>query len=137
MMKVEPYLSYEGRCDEAIEFYKNALGARVTMLMRFKDAPPGACGGGMTPGDKVMHASVLIGDSRVMMSDGRCLGKPNFQGISLSLSADNDAESERLFNALLDRGGSVCVPIAKTFFASRFGMVTDRFGVSWMIITAS
>ena len=139
MLKIEPYLSFEGRAEEAIEFYKKALGAKVTMLMRFKDAPPGACGGGaMTaPGDKVMHASLLIGDSNVMLSDGRCQGKANFQGISLSLAAANDAEAERLFNALAEGGGQVHVPMAKSFFASRFGIVADRFGVNWMVITAS
>jgi PhnB protein len=110
-----------------------ALGAKVTMLMRFKDAPPGACAGGMAaPGDKVMHASMLIGDTNVMLSDGRCQGKANFAGISLSLAAANDSEANRLFSALSD-GGNPFMPLAKTFFASSFGMVTDRFGVTWMV----
>jgi PhnB protein len=137
MLKIEPYLSFEGRAEEAIEFYKKTLGAKVTMLMHFKDAPPGACAGGMAaPGDKVMHASLLIGDTNVMLSDGRCQGNATFQGVSLSLTAPSDAESERLFNALSE-GGQVHVPMSNTFFASRFGIVADRFGVNWMVITAS
>lgn len=131
-MQVQPYLFFDGRCEEAIEFCKRAVNAEVTMLMRFKDSPephpPGA-------ESKVMHASLRIGDSTVMASDGQCLGRANFQGFSLSLPVSNDAEAERLFAALAD-GGKVCMPLAKTFFSSRFGMVTDRFGVSWMIIVA-
>jgi PhnB protein len=136
-MRVEPYLTFDGRCEEAIEFYKSALGAEVTMLMRFKDSPESHPPGMVPPGaeNKVMHASLRIGDSTVMASDGRCLGRPNFDGISLSLSVSNDAQAERLFAALAN-GGKVSMPLAKTFFSSRFGMVSDRFGVSWMIIVA-
>jgi PhnB protein len=134
-MRVEPYLFFEGRCDEAIEYYRKALGAEVTMLMRFKDSPeppaPGMCAAGS--GDKVMHANLRIGDSMVMASDGRCQGKPSFQGFSLSLAVPDDAAAERVFTALAD-GGQVQMPLAKTFFSSRFGMVADRFGVFWMII---
>jgi PhnB protein len=135
-MKVEPYLMFEGRAEEAIEFYKNALSAKIVMLMRFKDAPPGACGpDSVPPGgeNKVMHATLRIGDSTVMASDGNCSGKANFSGISLSLAAANDAEAQRLFSAL-SAGGNVMMPLTKTFFASSFGMLTDRFGVTWMII---
>ncbi|MBI2312593.1 MAG: VOC family protein [Betaproteobacteria bacterium] len=134
-MQVQPYLFFEGRCEEAIEFYSAALGAEVEMLMRFKDSPEPPQPGMIPPGaeNKVMHASFRIGDTAVMASDGRCLGKPSFQGFSLSLTAANEAEAERLFAALGKRG-QVQMPLAKTFFSPRFGMVADRFGVSWMVI---
>jgi len=134
-MKVEPYLSFEGRCEEAIEFYKKSLGAKVHMLMRFKESPEPPPSGKFPPEvlEKVMHASMQIGDSTVMATDGQCVGKANFSGISLTLSASNDAEAERIL-AALGEGGKVCMPLAKTFFASRFGMVNDRFGVPWMVI---
>jgi PhnB protein len=137
-MKVEPYLFFDGRCDEALEFYRRVLRAEVTMLMRFKDSPEPHQPGMIPPGseNKVMHASFRIGDTTLMASDGRCLGKPNFQGFSLTLSVPNDAEAERLFATLGD-GGQVQMPLAKTFFSSRFGMVADRFGVPWMVIVAS
>ena len=134
-MQIQPYLSFDGRCEEAIEFYRRALGAKVEMLMRFKEAPEQ----GMSPpeaGDKVMHSALRIGDSMVLASDGRCTGKPNFQGISLSLTAANEAEAGRLFNALAD-GGQVQMPLAKTFFSPSFGMVADRFGVAWMVYVAA
>ena len=134
-MQVQPYLFFDGRCEEAVEFYRKALGAEVTMLMRFKDSPvppaPGMCPSGA--GDKVMHLSFRIGETTVLASDGRCLGQPSFQGFSLSLTVPDDAEAERLFAALTD-GGQVQMPMTKTFFSSRFGMVADRFGVSWMIV---
>jgi PhnB protein len=134
-MQVQPYLFFDGRCDEAVEFYQSALGAEVTMLMRFKDSPdPGMCPAGAQ--DKVMHASLRIGDSTVLASDGRCEGRPSFEGFALSLTVPDDAAAERLFAALGD-GGQVQMPLAKTFFASRFGMVADRFGVSWMVYVAS
>jgi PhnB protein len=131
-MQVQPYLFFEGRCQEAIDFYRQALGAEVVMQMPFKDgptptmAPPGA-------EDKVMHACLRIGGTEVFMSDGRCGGAPSFQGFSLSLSPANDAEAARVFAALGD-GGMVGMPLAKTFFASSFGMLTDRFGVGWMVV---
>jgi PhnB protein len=133
-MRVQPYLFFEGRCEEALEFYRRALGAEVEMLMRFKESPdPGSCSPGAE--EKVMHASFRIGDSTLMASDGRCQGQPRFQGISLSLTAADDAEAERLFAALAE-GGQVQVPLEKTFFSSRFGMVADRFGVPWMVVVA-
>lgn len=134
-MQVQPYLMFDGRCDEAIEFYKSALGAEVTMLMRFKDSPEPQPPGMLPPGaeNKVMHSSLRIGESTLMASDGECRGQANFHGFSLTLPVSNDAEAERLFAALSD-GGKVCMPLTKTFFAARFGMVADRFGVSWMII---
>ena len=134
-VRIEPYLFFDGRCDEAIEFYRNTLGAEVTMLMRFKDSPEPPQPGMMPPGseNKVMHASLRIGDAMVMASDGMCLGKPSFQGVSLSLTVKTDEEAERLF-AALGVGGQVQMPMTKTFFSSRFGMVADRFGVSWMVM---
>ena len=133
-MQVQPYLFFEGRCEEALEFYRSALGAEVTMLMRFKDSPDPAM---IPPGaaDKVMHASFRIGQTTVLASDGRCEGRSSFQGFSLSLTVPNDAEAERLFGSLTD-GGQVQMPLTKTFFSSRFGMGADRFGVSWMIVVA-
>ncbi len=107
------------------------------MLMRFKDSPEPPQPGMVPPGseDKVMHTSFRIGDTMVMASDGQCLGRPSFQGFSLSLTVPKDPEAERLFAALAD-GGQVQMPLTKTFFSSQFGMVADRFGVSWMIIVA-
>jgi PhnB protein len=131
-MQVQPYLNFDGRCAEAIEFYRAKLGAKVEMLMHFKDSPdPAACPPGA--GDKVMHACIRIGDTAVMASDAQCTGRPSFQGVSLALTAADDAEAKRLFAGLSD-GGQVQMPLAKTFFASSFGMVADRFGVSWMVV---
>ena len=134
-MQAQPYLFFDGRCEEAVDFYRTKLGAEVEMLMRYKDSPEPHQPGMIPPGaeNKVMHTSLRIGDTTVMASDGRCQGQPNFQGFALSLTAANDAEADRWFAALGD-GGQVQMPLAKTFFASRFGMVADRFGVSWMII---
>jgi PhnB protein len=137
-MQVQPYLFFDGRCEEAIEFYRTTLGAEVTILMRYKDSPEPQQPDMIPPGaeDKVMHANLRIGDSEVMVSDGRCQGQPRFQGFALSLTAADDAEAERLFAALAD-GGQVQMPMSKTFFSSRFGMAADRFGVSWMVIVAA
>jgi PhnB protein len=131
-MHVQPYLFFEGRCQEAIEFYSRTLGATVAMQMAFKDSPEPT---GQPPeaGDKVMHASVRIGETEVFMSDGRCSGAPTFQGFSLSLNPADDAAAASLFTALAD-GGTVTMPLAKTFFASSFGMLIDRFGVGWMVM---
>ena len=133
-MQVQPYLFFDGRAEEAFEFYKKTLGAKVDMMMRFKEAPDHSM---IAPGseDKVMHASLRIGDTTVMASDGRCTGEPNFQGFSLTVTAPDDAEAERVF-AALGEGGEVRMPMSKTFFSSRFGMVADRFGVGWMVIVA-
>lgn len=132
---VEPYLFFEGRCEEAVEFYKSALGAQVEMLMRFKDNPEGHCPEGQPPGseNKVMHASVRIGQNKVMMSDGRCAGKSHFDGFGLSVSVSTEAEAEQRF-AALSKGGKILMPLGKTFFSPRFGMVADQFGVMWMVI---
>ena len=134
-MQVQPYLFFDGRCAEAAEFYKGAIGAEVEMLMHFRDSPdPESCPAGAE--DKVMHMSLRIGDSVVMASDGRCTGQPSFHGFALALTAADDAEAARKFAALAE-GGEVQMPLAKTFFASSFGMVADRFGVPWMIVTAT
>jgi PhnB protein len=133
-MLVQSYLFFDGRCEEALEFYRRALGAETTMLMRFKDSPePPPPGCAPSSDNKVMHSSFRIGDTTIMASDGRAMGKPNFDGFSLSLSVANEAEADRRFNALAD-GGEVIMPLGKTFFSPRFGMVTDRFGVKWMVI---
>jgi len=132
-MQVTPYLSFDGRTEEAIAFYKKAIGAEPGMMMRFKDMPAGTPSMGPTPPDKIMHASFKIGETTVMASDGRCSGAAEFKGINLSLNAKSDAEAERLFKALSD-GGNVGMPMTSTFFASRFGIVADKFGVNWMVI---
>jgi PhnB protein len=133
-MIVENYLQFDGRCEEAIEFYKRALGAQVENLVRFKDAPKDAQAM-FSPGseNKVMHVNLRIGETHVLASDGRNRGQPKFEGFALCLSAANEAEASKLFTALGD-GGKVTMPLAKTFFAKSFGTVEDRFGVHWMVI---
>jgi len=134
-MPIQPYLFFEGRCEEAIEFYRSALGAKVEMLMRYKDSPEPPPPGMLPPGseNKVMHAALSVGDAAFMASDGHCQGRPGFQGFSLSLTANDEAEAKRMFNAL-GEGGEVRMPLGKTFFSPCFGMLADRFGVAWMII---
>jgi PhnB protein len=133
-MLIQPYIFFDGGCEEAAEFYRHALGAEVTALVRFKDSPdPGMCPA--EDGNKVMHMSLRIGETTLLASDGRCEGKPSFQGFSLSLTVAGEADAERLFGALAE-GGKVQMPLAKTFFSPSFGMVTDRFGVPWMIHVA-
>ena len=131
-MQVQPYLMFNGRTEEAINFYKSKLGAEVSAMMRFKDAPDQSM---MPPGsgEKIMHSCFKIGDTQVMASDGECGGKTNFEGFSLALNAANAAEAERLFKGLSD-GGKVTMPLTKTFFSPSFGMLHDRFGVSWMVV---
>ena len=129
---IEPYLFFNGRCDQALEFYRQALGAEVTMLMRFKESPePAMCAPNW--GEKVMHASFRVGRTSVMASDGHGEEKPSFQGFALCLDVPTEAEADQRFGALA-KGGQVQMPLAKTFFSPRFGMVADRFGVSWMIL---
>lgn len=134
-MPIEPYLFFEGRCEEALAFYRRALGAEVTSLMRNRESPEPHQPGALPPGseDKVLHAVVRIGDTTLMVSDGRCSGKPVFQGFALTITAPDVARADGMFAALAE-GGQVQMPLAKTFFSPRFGMVTDRFGVLWMII---
>jgi PhnB protein len=133
-MHVEPYLFFEGRCEEAINFYKSAVGAEVVMLMRYKEAPDQPPPGMLPPnsGDKVMHATVRIGNSNVNLSDGGCSHKATFGGFSLSLNVATPEQADRHFAALAE-GGTVTMPIGRTFFSPRFGMLTDRFGMGWMI----
>ena len=132
---IQPYLFFEGRTEEALEFYKKALGAEVEMLMRYRESPETAKfpDGSVPPADKVMHSAFKVGDSLVMASDGMCGGKPLFTGFSLSYPARDGADARRRFDAL-SFGGRVHMPLAETFFAESFGMVTDKFGVSWMVI---
>lgn len=133
-MNVQPYLFFEGRAEEALTFYTKALGTQVDMVMRNREAPEPPPPGMLPPGseDKVMHASFKVGDTDVMLSDGRCSGKPNFAGFSLSITAPDEATARRMFSALAE-GGSVTMPIGKTFWSPCFGMLTDRFGVGWML----
>jgi len=134
-MLVQPYLFFDGRCEEAVNFYKTALGAEAITVMRFKDCPDNPPPGRLPPGsaDKVMHAALRIGETIVMASDGQCTGNTNFQGFGLSITAANVAEADRVF-AALSEGGKVQMPQGKTFFSPRFGMVADRFGVLWMVL---
>ena len=136
-MRVEPYLFFNGRCEEAVEFYQKTLAAEVAMLMRFKDSPEPHAPGMLPPGseNKVMHASFRVGDTTVMASDGFCKGQTDFQGFSLSLTVTHEADADRIFAGLAD-GGQVQMPLNKTFWSPRFGMVTDRFGLGWMISVA-
>lgn len=137
-MPIEPYLFFNGCCEEAIEFYKKALGAEVLMMMRVKDSPEPHPPGMLPPGseNKIMHVSLRVGDATVMASDGRCTGQTNFQGFSLSLTAADAADAKRKF-AELAEGGQVHMPLGKTFWSPCFGMVADRFGVGWMVTVAA
>lgn len=133
-MRIDPYLFFNGRCEEAIEFYKAELGAELQMMMRNSESPEPPPPGMLPPGSehKIMHASLLIGGALVMMSDGRCDGVADFKGFSLSLDCADEAEARRAFDALA-RGGRVDLPLGKTFWAPLFGMVSDRFGIGWMV----
>ena len=133
-MNIQPYLTFDGRAQEAIDFYKDAVGASVNVVMRFKDAPP-EVQAQITPGmgDKVMHASIKIGESDLFLSDGQCTGNATFSGVTLTINASSNGEAEKLF-AALGKGGKVTMPMAETFFASRFGVVDDKFGVHWMVL---
>jgi PhnB protein len=131
-MNVQPYLFFDGRCEEALAFYREALGAEVTALMRFKESPEPAPGMEVV-GEKVMHAAFKVGDTTILASDGHCAGKPDFQGFSLTITVPDEAAAERTFGALAE-GGQVRMPLSKTFFSPRFGMVADRFGMGWMVI---
>lgn len=139
-MRVQPYLSFEGRAEEALDFYAKAVGAEVGVKMRYKDAPPmegmskeGCAETGAPSAEKIMHSEFKIGESKIMASDGYCSGKTNFAGVSLAIQAKDDAEAKRIFDGLAS-GGQVHQPLIKTFFATSFGMLADKFGVSWMIV---
>ncbi|HSP45719.1 MAG TPA: VOC family protein [Chthoniobacterales bacterium] len=129
---LQPYLFFGGRCEEAIEFYGKALGAEVVMLVRFKESPEPQPGMPECFEEKIMHATLRLGETLLMASDGRCEGPANFEGFSLSVSVADGGEAERVF-AALSEGGLVTMPLEKTFWASKFGMVQDRFGVGWMV----
>lgn len=129
---IQPYLFFDGKCEEAIQFYQKAVGAQVNMQMRFKDSPEPPPGPAPDP-EKIMHAEIQVGESVVLLSDGRCGGRPKFDGCALSLIVPNEGEADKAFQALAE-GGQVGMPLVKTFFSPRFGMVTDRFGVMWMVL---
>ena len=131
-MQIQPYLFFEGRTEEALEFYKSKLNAKVEFMMRYKDNPDPKYNP-PNSGEKVMHSCFRIGDTQVMASDGNCTGKPSFQGFSLTFNAADEADAKRRFSALAE-GGQVNLPLSETFFAKSFGMVADRFGVNWMVI---
>ena len=131
-MNVEPYLFFEGRTEEALDFYQQKLGAKVEAVMRYKDNPEPQYNP-PNSANKVMHALFRIGDTKVMASDGNCAGKPSFQGFALTINAASPAEAKQRFDALAE-GGQVQMPLGETFFAKSFGMVADRFGVSWMVM---
>lgn len=134
---VQAYLCFDGRTEEALEFYKKALGAEVEMLMRFSESPEPSEPGMVPPGseNKIMHGQFRVGQTTVMASDGPCEGKMKFEGINLALTAPSVADAERYFAALTD-GGKVEMPLTKTFFSEKFGMVQDRFGVLWMVLVS-
>ena len=131
---IEPYLFFNGRCEQAVEFYRKALGAEVQMMMRYKESPEPPKPGMLPPGfeNKIMHASFRVGQTVVMASDGCSPEEAKFNGFSLALSVPTESEADRVFAALAN-GGQVRMPLAKTFWSPRFGMVADRFGVGWMI----
>jgi PhnB protein len=135
-METQPYLFFDGRCEEAIEFYKRALGAKVNMMVRFNQSPDPTMSPSNTAGEKIMHAQFNVGDTTILASDGRCTGKPSFQGFALSITVATEAEADRLF-AAVSEGGQVQMPLTKTFFSPRFGMAADKFGVSWMILVGT
>ena len=132
-MQVQPYLNFNGRCEEALQFYSKHLGAKIEMMMRFKEMPGPQQPGMTAPPDKILHAAFRVGDAQLLASDSHCTGKPAFEGIALAVTARDDAEAKRVFGALSD-GGKVQQPLIPTFFSSSFGMVDDRFGVSWMVM---
>jgi PhnB protein len=134
-MRVEPYLFFNGRCEEALEFYKKAIGIETVRILRFKDCPEPAQPGMVPPGseNKIMHCAFRIGESTILGSDGRCQGSQKYEGFALTIKVATEAEADRLF-AGLSEGGQVQMPLTKTFFSPRFGMVADKFGMTWMII---
>ena len=137
-MQVQPYLFFDGRCEEAVEFYRRALGAEVQLLMRYKDSPEPPPPGMVVPGseNKVMHVAMRIGEAVVMASDGSCSGQTRFAGFSLSITVPTALDADRVFAALAD-GGTVTMPLTQTFWSPRFGMLSDRFGVGWMVNVAA
>lgn len=131
-MKVQPYVFFDGKCDEALQFYQRALGAKVTALMRFGEAPDQSQ---IKPEsrNKVMHAAFQVGHTEILASDGYCLGAPAFQGFALTIHAADSAEALKLFTGIAE-GGKIQMPLEKTFFAAKFGIAVDKFGVNWMVM---
>ena len=135
-MKVQAYITFGGRCEEALEFYKQSIDAEVSGLMRWKESPDKSMKGPPGWEEKVMNVSFRIGETHLMADDGMSPATPEFKGMTLALSAANDADTRRLFEALAV-GGTVQMPLAKTFWTSSFGMLQDKFGVPWMVMTES
>ncbi len=131
-MRVQAYISFRGRCEEALEFYKKSIGAEVTGLMRWKESPDAAMKGPPGYEEKVMNAAFRIGKTELMADDGMGAEEAEFKGMTLVLEVTDDAEAKRLFTAL-GEGGNVTMPLMKTFWTSSFGMLTDKFGVPWMV----
>jgi PhnB protein len=133
-IQVQPYLFFNGNCEEALEFYKSTVGATVDFMMRYKESPQ--LDKTMPPNfdDKVMHVTFRIGDSTLMAADD-CMSQRKFDGFSLSLSGANEAEAKKFFDAL-SAGGRVDMPLTKTFWSPCFGMLTDKFGIGWMVSVA-
>ncbi len=131
---VEPYLFFGGRCEQALEFYRTAAGAQIGMIMRFNESPEPMPAGMLQAGfeKKIMHCNFRIGDTTLMASDGMN-DKSVFSGFSLALNVSTEADADRVFAGLSD-GGKIKMPLAKTFWSPRYGMLTDRFGVDWMVI---
>ena len=131
-MQVQSYLNFGGRCEEALAFYNKTLGAEVTMMMRMKESPDPAMQAPPAMAEKIMHSSFKIGETTLMATDGMGPEEAAFKGFTLSLNVANDSEAKRLF-AALSEGGSVQMPLMKTFWTSSWGTLTDRFGVPWMV----
>ncbi len=133
--KVQSYLFFEGRCEEALKFYEQAVGAKIGAVMKYKDSPDPDTAKYVPAAnlDKVMHSFFMIGNTEIMASDGYAKGQPKFEGFALSIFGKDEAEVKKLFEAL-GAGGKVTQPIIKTFFSPAFGMVTDKFGVQWMVL---
>ena len=133
-VNIQPYMFFSGRCEEAIEFYKKAIGAEVEMIMHFNESPEPTPPEMLQAGfeTKVMHASFRVGNATILCSDG-CDDKAKFDGFSLALHVPTEADADRAFAALSD-AGEVRMPLAKTFWSPRFGMVKDKFGIGWMVM---
>ena len=134
---ITPYLTFGGRCEEALEFYRKALGAEVEMVMRFNESPepppPSMLPAGFEK--KIMHASFRVRGVPLMATDG-CDDRTKFDGVRLALAVPNEAAAREAFDALAD-GGSVQMPLTRTFWSPWFGMLTDRFGLGWMVTVSA